>query len=107
MNITFGMVGTIIGVIGSALAIYWGVRSNRRTITVDSEDDGREMGEILTKLGYIQVTVDEIKQKVNTQEERHLSTIQKIAALEAFKELISKRVEELEKQLNSIRNSWF
>ena len=108
--VLIGIIGTIIGIIGGVTAIYFSVKSNSRTLTTDSENDGREIGQILADLGYIKLTVDEIKTKVERQDQRHFDITSRLAVLESFRSMVENnfktndnRFKSLEDEVNKLR----
>ena len=54
----------------------------KRNHRVDSENEGRESGTLLTEIGYIKAGVDDIKRKQEKQDERHLEIISRVTAVE-------------------------
>ena len=105
------LIGTIIGIAGTIFGISANVRNRDRVTSKDGEDSGREIGKILTDLGYIKLTVDEIKTKVNNQETKYIELVAKVTLLESFRELCDKtfkgydeRFRLMEKQIHELRS---
>lgn len=97
-----GIIGAVIGIIGTVSGLVFSFKSNSRTDKQDSEDDGREIGKILSDLGYIKLAVDNIQVKVDRQEARHLDITNKLTSFEGFKDLANARFARIEEELNTL-----
>ena len=102
--VLIGIIGTLVGIIGGIVGIFFSVKNNSRTISTDSENDGREIGQILADLGYIKLTVDEIKTKVEKQDQRHLDITAKLAVLESFRSMTEANFKSNEERFKSIED---
>lgn len=110
--------GTLIGVIGSLVGIIGAIFGIFRNVRTDNDSSGREMGKILSDLGYIKSTLNDISDKVNTQDKRHTDIITRLAILDTFKttirdelhahddkiSAINKEIEKLKAKINTIEN---
>lgn len=65
------------------------------TFSKNIKRSGENDGMIMSELGYIKATSDDIKKKVEQSEQRHIEMTQKIALLEASVSSAHKRIDEM------------
>lgn len=90
----------VIGIAGSATAIYFAVKKNRRTNRVDDAEEGKKDGVILTEIGYIKSGVDDIKRKQETQDKQHIEVVTRLTAVEESSKQAHHRIDGLEDKIN-------
>lgn len=90
------ILSTIIGILGSACAIAFGIAAYKRNRKADDDKEGRESGTVLTEIGYIKSGVDDIKRKQDKQDERYLETITRITAVEQSAKQAHHRIDRIE-----------
>ena len=105
-----GIIGTLIGIAGGIFGISANIRNKDRTISKDGEQDGREIGKILADIGYVKTSVDDIKTKLDKQDQRYTDIVAKLTLLESFKGLCENtfnthedRFRQLEQEIHSLR----
>ena len=85
----YALVGTVLGLLISWLAFV-------RNVKLDSEDDGREIGQLLTEIGYIRANTDEIKAEQRRQQETNIQIITRLTSVEASAKQAHKRIDRIE-----------
>ena len=91
LNIIIGLICTILG-----LSISYTVM--RHNMQKDSKTDGKESGTILTEIGYIKSSTDEIKSEQKDQRKTNTEMITRLMAVEASVKQLHKRVDLMEGQ---------
>ena len=94
-----GVLGTFIGICGVVYGIYSNKKKNDHMDNTESKNEGRQDGTILTELGYIKSSVDDIKRKQDQQDVRHIELVQKIAGYDEFKKTTENRLNNIEDKL--------
>jgi predicted nuclease with TOPRIM domain len=79
------------GLLLSALTFVWG------RITA-AKNNGKESGQIMSELGYLRSNTDEIKRRLDKQDERDREYISRLTAVEESAKSAHKRLESLEKR---------
>ena len=85
----FGLIGTLLGIIISYAAF---LRNSKK----DSNEDGREVGTVLTELGYIKGGIDDLKAENREQRKTNTELITRLTAVEASAKQAHKRIDRLE-----------
>jgi len=85
----YALIGTILGIVLSYVAF---LRNTKR----DSNDEGRETGQVLTELGYIKGGIDDLKQEQRRQQETNIELITRLTSVEASAKQAHKRIDRLE-----------
>ena len=70
----FGLIGTLLGIIISYAAF---LRNSKK----DSNEDGREVGTVLTELGYIKGGIDDLKAENREQRKTNTELITRLTAV--------------------------
>lgn len=93
---------TAISVISTLSAIFFGFVAFRRSDKKEIKEDGAERAVIVSELGYIKASLDDIKRKQEAQdakqEERHLEVITRLTAVEASAKQAHKRIDNLARE---------
>ena len=92
IGILLGCAGTFIGVCGTVYGIYTNKKRNDNMDQTDSRNEGKQTGAILTELGYIKSSVDDIKRKQEQQDSRHFELVQQFAGYGEFKDTTERRL---------------
>lgn len=85
----FGLIGTLLGIIISYAAF---LRNSKK----DSNEDGREVGTVLTELGYIKGGIDDLKAENREQRKTNTEVITRLTAVEASAKQAHKRIDRIE-----------
>lgn len=85
----FALVGTLLGIVISYAAF---LRNSKK----DSADSGRELGAVLTELGYIKSGVEDIKTEQRRQQETNMEFITRLTAVEVSAKQAHKRIDHME-----------
>ena len=72
----------ILSVLSPIAGFIIGLLTMRRWQKTDDASSGREMGALLTDIGYIKSSTDEIKRKFDTHDERFMTHAERISANE-------------------------
>lgn len=84
-----GIICTLVG----ALVGYLGFFRNSKK---DSEDEGREVGTVLTELGYIKGGIDDLKAENREQRKTNAELLTRVTAVEASAKQAHKRIDRIE-----------
>lgn len=90
--------GTVIGIIGSLAAIVFGYAAFSRNRKHDYQADGRQIGNVLTELGYIKSGVDDVKAAQKEAAQRHIEVITRLTAVESSAKQAHFRIDRLERR---------
>lgn len=85
----YALIGTVLGIVLSYVAFL-------RNTKKDSEDDGRETGQVLTELGYIKGGIDDLKSEQRRQQETNIELITRLTSVESSTKQAHKRIDRLE-----------
>ena len=66
----------------------------------DDEEDGRQTGVVLTELGYIKSSVDDIKRKQDKQDEQTINFLRELTEVKESAKQAHKRIDTLEERIN-------
>lgn len=86
----------IVGLVCTVLGAVIGYASFSRSKEKDDKTEGQQAGAMLTELGYIKGSVDNINKKMDKQEERNLELVERISSVEASAKQAHKRLDRLE-----------
>jgi len=89
LDALIGIGGTILGLVISYLAFF---RNSKK----DSKDSGKEMGAVLTELGYIKSGIDDLKNENREQRKTNIEVITRLTAVESSSKQAHKRIDRLE-----------
>lgn len=84
---------TVISVISTLCAIVFGYAAFSRNKRKDDEDGGAKNASIMSDLGYIKASVDDIKRKQEKQDAQHLEVISRLTAVEASAKQAHRRID--------------
>lgn len=83
---------TIISVIAAISGIIFGAATFARS----KRDDNREDGSYRSDIGYIKASMDEIKHKLDKQEQQYLDLVTRLTAVESSAKQAHHRIDRLE-----------
>ena len=90
---------TAISVVSTLCAIAFGYAAFSRNKKKDDTEDGAQGAVIVSELGYIKSSLDDIKRKQERsdekQAEQHLSVITRLTAVEASAKQAHKRIDDI------------
>ena len=89
-----GIGGAILGLVLSYLA-FW--RNSKK----DSKDDGKEVGAVLTELGYIKSGIDDLKSENREQRKTNVDFVTRLTAVESSVKQAHHRIDRLERRETS------
>ncbi len=85
-----------LGVGGTLCAILFGYIAFSRNKKTDEKADASKEATVLVELGYIKSSVDDIKIAQKCQEDRYISTIERISAVEQSAKQAHLRLDRIE-----------
>ena len=88
----------IVGIVGGVLAIAFGYAAFARNKKTDDTAEGKESGQILTELGYIRGSVDDIKQNQRESARQHVEVVTRLTAVESSAKEAHHRLDRLEER---------
>ena len=93
-----GQIAVVVSVLGGIAGVIFGVATNRKK--KDDEEDGRQTGVVLTELGYIKSSVDDIKRKQDKQDEQTINFLRELTEVKESAKQAHKRIDTLEERIN-------
>lgn len=64
--------------------------------TKDDKTEGRQDGIVMSELGYIKGSIDNVSKKMDKQDERHLAMVERISKVEASAKQAHLRIDRME-----------
>lgn len=86
------MTGYIIAAVGAALSALTFIIGR----TTAAKADGRQTGAIMSELGYLKSNTDDIKLRLDRQDEREREYIARLTAVEASERQVQRRLDLVE-----------
>lgn len=94
-----GQIAVVVSVLGGIAGIIFGITTLFRNKKHDNEADGKQAGVILTELGYIKSSVDDIKRKQDRQDEQTMKFLADLTAVQESAKQAHKRIDGIEERL--------
>lgn len=85
----------ILGIVSSVCAIVFGYLAFNRNRKKDETDEGKNVGTMLSDLGYIKAGVDEIKAEQKDQRKTNIDIERRLTSVEESTKQAHKRIDEL------------
>ena len=89
-----GWLVTLLSIGCTLLGGALGVVAALRLVQRDAADEGKSDGVMMTEIGYIKASIDEVKAKLDRQDERYTGICERLAAVEASAKQAHKRLDE-------------
>ena len=96
-----GSLAVVVSVIAGIAGVVFGVASYFRNKKQDDAEDGKQNGIVLTELGYIKSSVDDIKRKQDKQDEQTRTFMIDLTAVQESAKQAHKRIDALEGRINA------
>lgn len=96
-----GWIVSGISIVAAIAGVVFGLATYNRNKKKDNAEDGKQSGIVLTELGYIKSSVDDIKRKQDRQDEQTLKFMTDIAAVRESAKQAHKRIDTLEERINA------
>lgn len=96
-----GQIAVLVSVLGGIAGVVFGVVTLFRNKKHDDEADGKRDGIVLTELGYIKSSVDDIKRKQDKQDDQTVKFLTELTAVQESTKQAHKRIDTLEERINS------
>lgn len=93
MDITFGIIGAVVGVAG----VVFGFITLFRNKKTDDKTEGEHDGAVRADLGYIKKGIDGIEHRLEKQETQYIEVIRQLTEVEMSTKQAHKRIDKLEK----------
>lgn len=93
-------IAVIVSVIGGAAGVIFGIVTLFRNKKKDDEDGGKQQGIMLTELGYIKSSVDDVKRKQDRLDEQTVNFLRELSEVKESAKSAHKRIDTLEERLN-------
>lgn len=95
-----GQIAVVVSVLGGIAGVIFGVATITNRKKKDDEEDGRQTGVVLTELGYIKSSVDDIKRKQDKQDEQTINFLRELTEVKESAKQAHKRIDTLEERIN-------
>lgn len=96
-----GQIAVLVSVLGGIGGVVFGVVSIFRNKKKDDEEDGKRDGIVLTELGYIKSSVDDIKRKQEKQDDQTMKLLSELTAVQESAKQAHKRIDALEHRIKN------
>ncbi|MEG1497381.1 MAG: hypothetical protein RSB05_03260 [Clostridiales bacterium] len=96
MAITWEFLSLLIAIVFTVIGAAVAYAAFSRRKNEDICNAGKEQGEILTKLGYLQSSMDTILKKLEKQDEQYSKVAERLSAAEASAKSAHKRIDKME-----------
>ncbi len=96
-----GQIAALVSVLGGIAGVVFGVVTAFRNKKKDDEAVGKQDGIVLTELGYIKSSVDDIKRKQDKQDDQTVKFLTELTAVQESTKQAHKRIDTLEERINS------
>lgn len=94
-------IAAIVSMIGGAAGVIFGIVTLFRNKRKDDEAGGKRDGIVLTELGYIKSSVDDIKRKQDRQDDQTVSFLRELSEVKESAKSAHKRIDTLEERINA------
>ena len=94
-------IAVIVSVLGGIAGVVFGVTTLFRNKRQDDEAEGKEAGIVLTELGYIKSSVDDIKRKQDKQDDQTVQFLRELSEVKESAKSAHKRIDTIEERINS------
>jgi septal ring factor EnvC (AmiA/AmiB activator) len=91
----------ILAIVSPIAAMVFGLLAFRRGQKNDDGQAAREIGTMLTEIGYIKSQLDTVQRKLESNDTRHSSVLERLSAVEQSDKSAHKRLDSLE---NIVKN---
>lgn len=95
METAIAVIGSVVGIIGCIVGIYGATRNKKH----DDNNAGREIGLIMSEIGYIKGNTDDIKVKLDKHDAQNLTFERRISKVEASVENAQQRIDILSERV--------
>ena len=95
-----GQIAVVVSVLGGIAGVIFGVTTLFRNKKQDDEADGRQTGVVLTELGYIKSSVDDIKRKQDKQDEQTIGFLRELTEVKESAKQAHKRIDTLDERIH-------
>lgn len=93
-------IAVIVSVIGGAAGVIFGIVTLFRNKKQDDEAGGKQQGIVLTELGYIKSSVDDVKKKQDRLDAQTVNFLRELSEVKESAKSAHKRIDTLEERLN-------
>ncbi len=97
----YATLAVTVSIIGGIAGVVFGITSYIRNKKKDDAEDGKESGIVLTELGYIKSSVDDIKRKQDKQDEQTMKFLTDLTTVQESAKQAHKRIDTLEERVNA------
>ena len=85
---------SVVSIVAGVFGILFGIIGWTRNVKQDSSTEARQDATILTELGFLKAGVEDVKAKLDKQDERYLDLSERITAVEASAKQAHKRLDD-------------
>ena len=96
---TGAIIVSVVSVCAAAGGVIFGIAQILRAKKQDDTEGGKQSGIVLTELGYIKSSVDDIKRKQERQEEQTMKFLTDLTAVQESAKQAHKRIDTIEARL--------
>lgn len=94
-------IAVVVSVLGGIAGVVFGIVTLFRNKRKDDEAGGKRDGIVLTELGYIKSSVDDIKRKQDRQDEQTVNFLRELSEVKESAKSAHKRIDTLEERINA------
>jgi len=89
--------GTILAIVSPVCAVAFGFVAMRRGQKSDDAASGREMGTLLSEMGYVKGAIDALGRKLDAHEGRYMGLLERVSAVEQSAKSAHHRIDDIVK----------
>jgi hypothetical protein len=93
----------LISVVAGLLGIFFGYKGHERSQRAENRDEGKQSGVVLTEIGYIKSSLDDIKLSLREQARINTDLFERLAATESSAKQAHHRIDGLADQIAAIK----
>ena len=101
-SVVITTISVLVAIAASIYGIYSNKKKNTNMDVTEATENGRNIGTVLTELGYIKSSVDDIKTQQRTMDEKILGVVKDIVGLNEFKRTTEDRLTRLESDVREL-----
>lgn len=90
---------SIVSIVAGIFGIIFGIVGWTRNAKQDTTSEARQDATILTELGYLKSGVEDVKTKLDKQDERYIKISERLTSVEASAKQAHKRLDDISSQL--------
>ena len=97
-----GSIAVVVSIVAGVAGVVFAFVNNARSKKKEDAEDGKQNGIVLTELGYIKSSVDDIKRKQDKQDDQTMKFLTELTTVQESAKQAHKRIDTLEDRVNKL-----